>query len=298
MGPDFKPTQSVLLSQPPQRGSKRDAAEHQDGVHHLSGSGSRRSRTLVPLVAAGAVRPKQSWFSHADICAYSLCSTQARGGWQEESEVCCIMHGGLSGEFVVLRGFSTNPNSPPKRSRAGFRDVPGKNEDEICVFSFSCVWQKYSAQCSLSLKQSRWRSYHGYGDATTFFLLETYFGFWLTLNPNAVGCEEQHVQAWAPPPLPPHHLPPPPTRKMTGTSQACEWEQLSHGLAGDSGSQSQAAVGIIFGGGDAGASKSGPRHICWEIAPDEVSWQQPQPSNRGPTPAQMNSTWNAPQDEE
>lgn len=45
-GVSGKPTQSSLSPQPPQRGTKTGAAEHQDGVHHHSG----RSRTLVPLV--------------------------------------------------------------------------------------------------------------------------------------------------------------------------------------------------------------------------------------------------------
>lgn len=43
-----------------------------------------RERKVKDGGAAGAVRPKQiveqSWFRHADICAYSMCFTQARVG--------------------------------------------------------------------------------------------------------------------------------------------------------------------------------------------------------------------------
>lgn len=56
-------------------------------------------REVKDDAAAGAVRPKriveQSWFRHADICAYSMCFTRAHGG--DKKEVCCIMHGGVGG---------------------------------------------------------------------------------------------------------------------------------------------------------------------------------------------------------
>lgn len=111
---------------------------------------------------------------------------------------------------------------------------PGTYEavhDRTTVLRVVSVWH---------LKQSRWRSYHGYRDATSLFLPQTYFGFWLTLNPNAARREEQHVQAWAPPPIP-HPLPPEKwqahLKPVSESSLARDWQETlarSHELPSES----------------------------------------------------------------
>lgn len=109
VGPAFEENPLNVLFYP-SRPSKTGTAERQKGVHHLSESGSGRSRTLVPLVLSDQSRASLDM----QIYVHTVCVLHRLMVADKKEAKCVVLCMAVVRWVAVLRGFSTNQNSNQK----------------------------------------------------------------------------------------------------------------------------------------------------------------------------------------